>query len=373
MKEIRDIIRSYRGHKSEGKRCALATVVHVDGSSYRRPGARMLIAEDGRLTGAISGGCLEGDAMRKALLVINEQVPALVTYDTTDEDDATIGIGLGCNGIIKILIEPIDYDSFNHPLELLEKIASNRQNTVIATFFKLKTKKQSELGTRFFVNERKEVIGKIGSAFPMNLLHQEIEHVRKTRKSIWQEAKNDGENMTVFLEFVPPVVSLMIVGAGNDVMPLVALADILGWDTTVIDGRANFAKKERFAKAFEVIVAKPEEVIKNVQIDDFTFFALMTHNYNYDKALLHELCKSDVKYIAMLGPKKKLERILTEYNEEGRPLTDDQIDKIYSPAGLDIGSETPEEIALSILAEIKAVIDKKQGSPLRDKITSIHS
>ncbi|MBK9255063.1 MAG: XdhC family protein [Saprospiraceae bacterium] len=372
MKEIRDIIRSYQEHKSLGKRCALATVVHVEGSSYRRPGARMLISEDGRLTGAISGGCLEGDAMRKALHVINEQVPALVTYDTMDEDDATIGIGLGCNGIIKILIEPVDYEMIDHPIQLLEKLTSDRQNAVIATFFSFQHKKQPNAGTQFFIDASGNITGKNTINVKTNLLKEEVQSVFDTGKSTWTEFDVDGEKMTVFLEFVPPAVSLVVVGAGNDVMPLVEMADVLGWDTTVIDGRSNYAKKERFAKACDVLTAKPEQVIQSVRIDDFTFFALMTHNYNYDKALLYELCQNNAKYIAMLGPKKKLERMLSEYEEENRPLATEQIATIYSPAGLDIGAETSEEIALSILAEIKTVLEKKQGRSLKEKTVGIH-
>jgi xanthine dehydrogenase accessory factor len=372
LKEIRDIIRSYHRHKLQGKRCALATVVHVDGSSYRRPGARMLIAEDGMLTGAISGGCLEGDAMRKALLVINEQVPALVTYDTMDEDDATMGIGLGCNGIIKILIEPIDYEVVNHPVALLEKMASTRHNAVIATFFTLQYKKQPKAGTLFFIGEQNKLVGIDKSDFQSEFLVNECHSTLESCKNSWIDVQMNGEKMTAFLEFVPPAISLVVVGAGNDVMPLVEMADVLGWDTTVIDGRSNYAKKERFAKACDVLVAKPEEVVKNIKIDSFTFFALMTHNYNYDKALVYELCQNKVRYIAMLGPKKKLERMLSEYKEEGRPLTEEQISTIYSPSGLDIGAETSEEIALSILAEIKAVLSKKNGQFLRDKRTGIH-
>ena len=121
-----------------------------------------------------------------------------------------------------------------------------------------------------------------------------------------------------------------------------------------------------------MFVAKPEQVIQNIRIDDFTFFALMTHNYNYDKALLFELCQNNARYIAMLGPKKKIERMLSEYEEENRPLSTNQITTIHSPAGLDIGAETSEEIALSILAEIKAVLTQKQGNPLKDKLIGIH-
>src|SRR6187397_1062767 len=122
MKEIKDIIRSFDEAQMEGRQTALATVVHVDGSSYRRPGARMLITDEGQLTGAISGGCLEGDALRKALLVMSQQRSKLVTYDTMDDDDAKFGVGLGCNGIIQVLIEPIDETNPNNPIRFLKEV-----------------------------------------------------------------------------------------------------------------------------------------------------------------------------------------------------------------------------------------------------------
>src|SRR5688572_963964 len=135
MKEIKDIVKAFKKAVANGKKTALATVVSVEGSSYRRPGARMLITEDGELTGAISGGCLEGDALRKALYVISEQRAMVVTYDTTDEDDARIGIGLGCNGIIRILIEPVIGSLPHHPLAMLEKLLEQRETAVIVTVF----------------------------------------------------------------------------------------------------------------------------------------------------------------------------------------------------------------------------------------------
>src|SRR5512138_3416136 len=141
MKEIRDIIKAYEEAKKEGRQTALATVVHVEGSSYRRPGARMLIEDDGQLTGAISGGCLEGDALRKALLVITEKKSRLVTYDTMDDDDAKFGIGLGCNGMIQVLIEPMNDNDLNNPILYLKAINEKRQASVLVTLFSLKNKK----------------------------------------------------------------------------------------------------------------------------------------------------------------------------------------------------------------------------------------
>src|SRR5476651_2621586 len=124
MKELQDIVNAFDKATAAGKQTALATVVHVEGSSYRHAGARMLITEDGQLTGAISGGCLEGDALRKARLAMAQQQPMLVTYDTTDDDDAKLGVGLGCNGIIHILIEPIHPENDNNPIALLKAINS---------------------------------------------------------------------------------------------------------------------------------------------------------------------------------------------------------------------------------------------------------
>src|SRR6478609_1842256 len=149
MKEITDIIKAYDVAAKAGKQSALATVVSVEGSSYRRPGARMLVTDDGVLTGAISGGCLEGDALRKALLVMQQQKPMLATYDTTDEDDAKLGVQLGCNGIVHILFEPILTEDTNNPIELLKRAASKREAAVMGTLFSLEDRKAEQPGSCF--------------------------------------------------------------------------------------------------------------------------------------------------------------------------------------------------------------------------------
>jgi xanthine/CO dehydrogenase XdhC/CoxF family maturation factor len=166
--------------------------------------------------------------------------------------------------------------------------------------------------------------------------------------------------------------TLIIFGAGNDVLPLVNMAGILGWKTTVIDGRPAYAKKERFPASCSVILAKPEQVIEQLTINSRTAIVLMTHNYNYDVAALEQLIKINCNYIGVLGPRKKLQKMFEELNGKGTVI-DDKIQNIYGPVGLDIGAETSEEIALSIIAEIKAVFSKRQGSALREKTTEIHN
>ena len=370
MKEIRDIIRAYDEAQKLGKKTALATVVHVEGSSYRRPGARMLIEDDGLLTGAISGGCLEGDALRKALLVMSERKSRLVTYDTMDDDDAKFGVGLGCNGIIQVLIEPIHEEDPNNPIRFLKTVNEKRQHCVLITLFSIQDKKDPQHGTCLLLKEDKSFV----NVAPVlkEILMNDAEEALINQFSSFKNYISDNHNLTAFIEIVKPPVSVVVIGAGNDVIPVVEMADILGWETTVIDGRASLAKKERFVSACSVLVAKPEQVLEKLTIDELTVFLLMTHNYNYDMAMLKQLLKKNVTYIGMLGPKKKRERMLGELSDEGENYSDQQLSVLHSPVGLDIGAETSEEIALSILAEIKALFAGRDVQSLRTIKEVIH-
>lgn len=373
MKELREIIKAYEAAVHSGKKTALAAVVHLDGSSYRRPGARMLVTDDGKLTGAISGGCLEGDALRKAMLVLARQQTKLVTYDTSDEDDATIGIQLGCAGVIQVLFEPIDPNNHNNPIQLLRKAISLRQKSVLVTLFSLEDKKNEQIGTCLLLEEN----GNISGAIPYPGLHDAI--MKDVHKAMQQQAsffKNyAGKDFSVsaFIEFLQPAVSLVVVGAGNDAIPMVQIADTVGWEVRVVDGRSTHARPERFASACQVLVSKPEKALDQIPIDEQTVFVLMTHNYNYDLAMLKILLQQKVKYIGLLGPRKKFERMLDELQSEGIQLSREQLNSIYGPVGLEIGAETAEEIALSIIAEIKAVRSGKPGGSLRNKQDVIHS
>ncbi|MES2377145.1 MAG: XdhC family protein [Bacteroidota bacterium] len=371
MKEITDIVNAFNEADGQGKKTALATVVLVEGSAYRRAGARMLITEDGQLTGAISGGCLEGDALRKARLVILQQQPMLVTYDTTDDDDAKLGVGLGCNGIIHILIEPITWQA-NNPINLLKAIVNNRKPAVLATLFSVDDRKAPQPGTYLCLTETDQLINGIDDAPYLTALQNDAEQVLKAQRSA-NNTYTDGVAYTAFVEYVQPVISLVVIGAGNDAIPLTKIAAVLGWNITVIDGRNNYALPERFPSANKVIVARPEQVLSHIGLNEWTAFVLMTHNYIYELSLLKELLPLPLSYIGILGPKKKLERMLAELQDAGTKITPGHLDKIYGPTGLDIGSEGAEEIALSIVAEIKAVLSARNGLSLRNKSAGIHA
>ena len=373
MKELLQIIKAYDTALHAGKKSAMAAVVHVDGSSYRRPGARMMVTDDGELTGAISGGCLEGDALRKAMLVLSQQQSKLITYDTSDEGDATIGIQLGCEGVIQVLFEPIDPGNKNNPIQLLRKAVAFRQQSVLVTLVSLQDKKNKQPGTCLLMEANGNISGEIPYAELQDAVMEDVQLVMQQQTSLFKNYEYKNISVTAFIEFLQPPVSLVVVGAGNDAIPMMQIADTLGWEVRVVDGRGTHAKSERFTAACQVLVSKPEKVLEQLAIDSQTVFVMMTHNYNYDLAMLKVLLQRKVIYIGILGPKKKLERMLDELRDEGIALTDEQLNSIYGPVGLEIGAETAEEIALSIIAEIKAVLSNKTGGSLRNKQDVIHS
>ena len=371
MKEIDDIIAAYGEAQANGIRAALATVVKVEGSSYRQPGARMLVTEDGRLTGAISGGCLEGDALRKALLAIHQQQNKLITYDTSEAGNVEFGVQLGCNGIVHILFEYIDPQESRNPITLLKALQEERRETVVVTLFSTKHRHLQQ-GT-LLVADRGNLPAVIANQAYGTALADAAAAVLESHNSTLLKFEADGRAQEALVEFRPPAIRLYIVGAGNDAKPLVDMAAVLGWETTVIDGRATHATAQRFPKAGAVKLATPDRVLDGVTADRFTAFVLMTHNYHYDLAVLQQLVTTDTRYIGSLGPKTKLQRMFDELDTVGNPLTEDQKARIYGPVGLDIGGETSDEIALAILAEIRAVLNNRPGGSLRLLQTKIHS
>ena len=373
MKELKEIVKAYDAAVQLGKNVALASVVHLDGSSYRRPGARMLVSDEGELTGAISGGCLEGDALRKAMYALSQRKSRLVTYDTSDEDDMTIGIQLGCAGVIQVLFEPIDPQKQDNPIQLIRKALAIRQEAVMVTLFNLSNKNSDQPGTCLLMESNGNISGIIPIQGMEKVVMDDVQHVMNNKKSVFREYQADGISMTAFIEFLQPAISLVVVGAGNDAVPMMQIADTMGWDVRVVDGRNTHARPERFVTACQVLVSKPESVLDQLPMDARTVFVMMTHNYNYDLSMLRALLPTRSPYIGMLGPKKKLDRMLDELRQEGMQLDDAMLSNVFGPTGLEIGAETPEEIALSIIAEIQAVMEGKNGGMLKSKSDVIHA
>lgn len=365
MKEIARIVEVFEQIDFSKRKAALATVVWVEGSSYRRPGARMLITDDGRWEGAISGGCLEGDALRKARQVMLDGDPIVVTYDTMDDGANSFGVGLGCNGIIDILIEPIDPTDSHNPVELLREFTQKRDVRVLATVLR------SDATTGLMPSNRFVLTDQSASLIP-DWLQADMQNVFVTGKPLTQTYAVESGSAELFIERIDPGIELVIFGAGYDVIPVAKLARDLGWQVTVTDDCVAHLAPKRFPVATCVLFADRQAVLDKITITDRTAAVLMSHNFNYDRAVLESLLATDVPYIGMLGPRKRFDKMQDEFAKDGLHFSETTLERVHAPIGLDLGAETPDEIALSILAEIKAFFTKRSGAFLREKSGPIH-
>ena len=368
MKELNDIVRAHDKAGLQNKHMVLATVVRVDGSSYRRPGARMLVTDDSKITGAISGGCLEGDALEKALFAMATGENKLITYDSSGEDDIQFGLHLGCNGVVHILFEPIKKEDPLNPVELLRLISNAGEEAVLVTLF---SQKKMQPGTKLLYLKN-QIYSNLSEPV-QGLLTKQIKMAIDEKQSSFIDLETEQGNCHAFIEYIEPPVSVVIAGAGNDIQALVEIAAMLGWSVTVVDGRFHYALPERFPGAAKVLYSRAADILPQIKTDSRTVFLLMSHNYNYDLAFLQQIVQQEFGYIGLLGPAQKRERILSDLRDQGIQLNENQLSKIHGPAGLDIGAEMATEIAVSIVAEIKGFLSGRSGAPLKQKKESIHN
>ena len=366
MKELRDIIAVGKQLKEQKQTAALATLVKVEGSAYRRPGARMLIT-DGQQVGTISGGCLESDVKERSQIVLETGIPTLVKYDTTSEDDLIWGLGLGCQGVAYILIERLKVGEIN-ALNTIDKCLSTRQTGAVATVFKTEGM-AIEIGDRLLLNPDGSIVSTITNPELEKIVLRDLQLVLQQQKSATQVYTFSESTAEVFLEVIQPPTSLVIFGAGFDVLPVVLFAKQLGWYVTVIDPQARSQTTGRFQECDRVILSSADEAGSQIEFDDQTVAVAMSHNYLYDLEFLQTLGNIPLRYLGILGPKKRTDRLLQDLKYEGCSLPE----QLYSPVGLDIGADNPEAIALSIIAEIQAVTQNRMGGFLKDRPTSIHS
>lgn len=381
MNEVRALVEAFDAACAVGERCALATVVSVEGSSYRRPGARMLVREGGASTGTISAGCLEADVVEHAKRVIRAGAAKLVEYDTAStSDEMAWGLGLGCNGVVRVLVEPLAPGS--RYVEALRRSCEAREDgapVTVATVYEHAPSEpaaaRTEIGARLFIGGDGSVGREKLSDESAALIENEVRALLLGGGAPGAHIFDlDGAAVKVFVETLLPPVPLVVFGAGHDALPVVELARGLGWQTEVVDPQCRPASLSRFAAADKVTLARPEEVGARVSITPRTLTLLMSHNYSNDLALLRLLLASPARYIGVMGPRKRTERMLCELAAGGGALGLGQADRerLYSPAGLDIGASAPAEIAVSIVAEMRAVLDGRRGGMLRERRGSIH-
>ncbi len=360
MKEIRKIL-SHFDLADASESFALASVVNVEESSYRRIGARMLVSSNGQWTGGISGGCLEGDALRRSQQAIFNNKPTRVVYDTMDDDQKEIGVGLGCNGLIEVLFTPIDRTNPDNPIEELRRVLLSEGPSILLKI--IESPEDGLLAKSRIIDERFSHTSFYG--LDMESLAKAIQETRIKRRPQVIEVVNDKqEAFKILVEYIRPETKLVIIGDNYDVLALTGMAIELGWEIHIVGRKKKIPKKlYHSAKA----IYEYEEA-DQVPIDEFTAVVLMSHDYNWDKRILPSILERVSTYVGMLGPRKRLEKMQTELQ-----LGDlNKKDCFFSPVGLDIGAESPEEIAVSICAEIISVMRKREGRPLKYRPGTIH-
>ena len=370
MKEIQTIINTYDSIDKATTRAALASVVRVEGSSYRRTGARMLVMDDGIWVGGISGGCLEGDALKRARLAITKSVASLITYDTTQDDAHQVGVGLGCNGIIDVLFTPLDFSNKNNPVEILKKCAqAQRQTNILITITGLEgnwKKVYEGQAIHFTGSESLDVFE--DDTFEKLLEKKITVQFKKGKSAPFVFELEYEKKIELFIEILLPEIHLILMGHQYDIYPLARLAKEMGWLVTIVSNplKINAALK----RTIDHIL--PDEQFGEIFFDDYTAIILMSHDFKTDKRNLPKALQTRAPYVGMLGPRIRSEKIFRELEEENVPASEINRQRIYAPAGLDIGALTPEEIALALIAEIRTVFSKRQGGFLKLRETPIH-
>jgi xanthine/CO dehydrogenase XdhC/CoxF family maturation factor len=372
MKEIKEILEKVSAFGPED-RAVLATVIDVQGSGYRLPGARMLMLENGDTFGMVSGGCLEADVLERAKKVLTSDRAEVFTYDTRNDEESVFSLNMGCRGVIRILLEPVGRESVL--IAHLRGIREDRKERTITTLISSDSRSTVELGGRLFCEG--------GGNFTTDNLPAFLKDLRSLRDECVSFHDSDKDydfrkfetaegSFEFAFESIKPPISLFLFGAGADAIPLARIASDLGWQTSVFDHRPAFLTKERFAEADRLVMHNDENPIEAITGDARTVAVIMTHNYEQDSRVLPLLLKSNVAYIAALGPKRRTEQLLSEVSAKGNSFSHEQLDRLYAPAGLDIGADTPEAIALSIAAEIQTVLKARRGGNLRNREGSIY-
>ena len=368
MTTHRAIVDALTAAAQDNSAVVLATVVRVTGSSYGGVGTRMVIRVDGTTVGIVSGGCLESDLAEQARSVHADARARVVTYDTRADDDAAWGLGLGCNGLIDVLLEPMTPAVAGEFSRLLSRALDADRPSILATVMESGDPASTSVGAHVLVNHgRVEHIGSLSTSVFKSIVAEVDEALNAGRRGLVREY---GQVQVAF-EVVHPAIQLVICGSGPDVIPLVRFGTELGWNVTVVDHRpVQHAHPERFPGARVVECADPLELAKSVAITPRTAAIVMSHHFGRDTDYVRALLASEALYIGVLGPRARAERMLADMRAVGDALVDG--DRLFAPVGMDIGGDGPDAIALSVIAEISAVTGGRAGGHLRDRRGSLH-
>ncbi|TJY34660.1 XdhC family protein [Pontimicrobium aquaticum] len=333
--EFKDIVQAHLEAKKDGLKTVLASVVALDGSSYRKPGVRMLIVENNDMIGAVSGGCVEKDILRQSQSVFQDGQSKMMTYDGRYR--------LGCEGVLYILLEAFKPDEAF--FDAFVKCLDTRQEFVIQSNYQ----------------KKEGIIKGIGSTLEIEGQAYALSNITESEHPLLQ-----------FTQQMPPCFKLMIFGAEHDAVILCQLASFNGWEVTVVSGPLESKTIENFPGATAFHSVSPDDLELN-SIDSETAIVLMSHNFANDLKYLLELKDTRPVYIGMLGPSHRREKLLSQFLEYCPEVDEQFLELIHGPAGLNIGAETPQEIAISILSEILSVVREQTPMALKEKVGGIHN
>jgi xanthine dehydrogenase accessory factor len=326
----------YERERAAGRALVLGVVLETAGSTYRKPGALMLIASDGNYAGLLSGGCLEGDLREHATKVRESGVPKVVSYDLRGPDDLLWGLGVGCEGAMNILLLRVD--------------ASNGWQPIAHFDESLKAYRPTAVGIVVEAGESGQPAGTV-------ILPAADAAVAGVKQAGWLEAARQGAKVFGLPLALPP--RLLLLGAGPDTLPVVDFASRLGWKVTLVDHRPAYAQASRFPAAERVIQSRPDELASAVDLRGFHAAVVMSHHLPSDLAYLIALAKSEIAYVGLLGPAIRREKLLADMGEDAAALRP----RLRAPVGLALGGRAPESIALAIVAEIHAFLHGSEGGP----------
>lgn len=355
MSKINRLIAAYRQLQQRAEPFVLATIIETMGSTYQKAGARMLIARDGELNGLLGGGCFERDLVEHARSVFETSTAKTVFYDMRSPDDEVWGLGLGCNGAVRIFLQLLSAADDFSPLNMIVDAADAHQSGTLVTIIE-SDHPDFPVAHSLFLSAS-SIEDRQSSPFPFNVSDQKT---TPKQKSCLEVHSMGGQAFQAFYDPLRPPTCLLVLGAGDDAMPLVQCAKALGWRVGVADHRPAYLNEMRFPEADLLLHLRPEALGRHLDLNHFGAAVLMTHNIEHDRRFLAALADSTIPFIGLLGPVHRRERLLKSLDDVGERLRD----RVRGPVGLDIGAETPEEIALAIVAGIHAELKSRRGGQL---------
>lgn len=347
----------------------LATIVDVEGNAYRRPGAKMLLDEAGTGVGAITAGCLEDELLAAATTVRETGRPELVTYDLMEDDEDVWGLGVGCNGIIDVLLEPLN-ETYRPAVEAFDAGEDIAVLTVLSDDLD-----GLQRGDRAYYRPGDGRLtlpdGTEADEWPAEALSEPAGELADRGRADVVTVDHDG-TLEVFIDGLSAPAELVVFGSGHDVGPVTELAELNDFRVTVVGFRGGVDLEERFPAAHRTVTTAPANVGEALDIDERTHAIVMTHNFIDDRIAVEELLDSPAPYVGLMGPRERFEEMLEEFESEGTTFDERDFDSLYTPIGLDLGGGSPYQIAHSIVAEVLAVENGRTPRHLKEREGHIH-